>query len=168
MKLIKNATFIVTLFFVITMNAQELSFSEATANTKEITTRYFNDYMNLDFEAMKKQANDDISFNDTTANLIFGVELVEGKIQVFENFNKTYAAILEMKPKFIRTLFSSNVGVFEIELTYQFKADSDKIITIKKMPLIVVLTVKDGKINEHRDYGDYNHFLQQYTKQTKK
>lgn len=168
MKLIKNITLVTLLFFAITMNAQKLSFSEITANTKETTTRYFNDYIQLDFEAMKAQMNDNISFNDTTAKLIFGIELVEGKTQVFENFKKTYAAIVEMKSEVIRTMFSSNVGVFEIQLTYKFKVDAEKIITIKKMPLIIVLTIKDDKISEHRDYGDYNHFLEQYSAQTKK
>lgn len=166
MGLRKISILITTFCFTIAMNAQKkLSFSDVTANTKEITTKYFNDYINLDFEAMKNQASDDISFDDTTAKLIFGIELVQGKKMVFENFKNTYAVIIEMKAAIKRTIFSSNIGIFEIELTYKFEASADKIITISKMPLIVTLTVKDGKIIEHRDYGDYNHFLDQYKKQ---
>jgi limonene-1,2-epoxide hydrolase len=161
---LRKITFLITtLCFTITVNAQKKqSFSDVTANTKEVTTTYFNDYISLNFEAMKKQASDDISFDDTTAKLIFGVELIKGKKKVFENFKNTYAVIVEMKSDIKRTIFSSNVGIFEIELTYKFEATPDKIITITKMPLIVCLTVKDGKIIEHRDYGDYNHFLEQY------
>jgi hypothetical protein len=169
MKLIKNIILVTALFFAITANAQkQLSFTEVTANTKEITTSYFNDYINLDFESMRPQMHDDISFNDTTAKLIFGTELVAGKAKVFENFKKNYAAIVEMKSETIRTIFSSNVGIFEIELTYRFKAGPEKIITITKMPLVITLTVKDGKIMEHRDYGDYTHFIVQYSSQAKK
>lgn len=36
------------------------------------------------------------------------------------------------------------------------------------MPLIVILTVENGKIIEHRDYGDYNYFIDQYNRQIKK
>lgn len=160
-----------TLFIMLlsaAINAQKKpSFSEITAKTKSITTTYFNDYINLDFDSMKSQMNDSISFNDTTAKLIFGIELVEGKAKVYKNFKKTYAAIVEMKSEVVRTMFSSHVGIFEIQLTYKFKVDKEKIITIKKMPLIVVLTVNGNKIIKHRDYGDYNHFLGQYSSQAK-
>lgn len=166
MGLKKISILVMTLCFTITMNAQKkVSFSEVTANTKKITTKYFNDYINLDFDAMKQQASDDISFDDATAKLIFGIELIKGKTKVFENFEKTYAGILEMKANIKRTIFSSNVGIFEIELAYKFKTRKNKIITISKMPLIVTLTVKDDNIIEHRDYADYNVFLEQYKKQ---
>ena len=159
---------LVVLFITVQVSAQQkLSFRDVTENTKEITTSYFNNYINLDFDALEKLANNNISFNDTTAKLIFGIELIEGKTKVFENFKKTYAAIIEMKADIIRTIFSSNVGVFELELTYKFKAGPETVITIRKMPLVVTLTVKDGKIIEHRDYGDYNHFLEQYNSQVK-
>lgn len=166
MGLKKISILVMTLCFTITMNAQKkLSFSDVTANTEKITTKYFNDYINLDFEAMKQQASNDISFDDATAKLIFGIELIKGKAKVFENFKKTYAGILEMKATIKRTIFSSNVGIFEIELTYKFEAGKNKIITINKMPLIVTLTIKDDKVFEHRDYADYNVFLEQYKKQ---
>ncbi|PHS62868.1 MAG: hypothetical protein COB12_10210 [Flavobacterium sp.] len=170
MKTILHFAIILSIVLLATeINAQnKVSFSEITTNTKSITTTYFNDYINLDFDALKSQMDNDISFNDTTAKLIFGIELVEGKKQVFENFKNTYTSIVEMKADIIRTIFSSHVGIFEIELTYKFKVGIEKVITIKKMPLIVVLTVKDGKISEHKDYGDYNHFLEQYSNQTKK
>mgnify|MGYP005991290923 CR=1 FL=1 len=162
----KNRILIALLFVSTVLMAQKKpSFDEATAKTKVITIKYFNDYLKLDFEVLKSQMDNDISFNDTTAKLILGVGLVEGKVKVFENFKKTYASIVEMKSEPIRTMFSSNVGVFEIELTYKFKISADKTITISKMPLIVILTVKDGKVIKHRDYGDYNYFLKQYKAQ---
>lgn len=168
MKSIKIPILLALLFVTTIVCAQEkLSFSDISANTKNITTAYFNAYISLDFEAMKNQVSEDISFNDPTAKLIFGGDLVEGKTTVFENFKKGYAAIIEMNSEITRTIFSGNIGVFEIELTYKFKAGADKIITISKMPLIVILTLKDGKIIEHRDFGDYNIFLKQYSEQTK-
>ena len=163
-KLLVLLLFTSTIFFA----QKRSSFSDITEVTKKITTSYFKNYIQLDFDKMKNQMNDSISFNDTTAKLIFGTKLIDGKKVVFENFKKTYAAITEMKSDIKRTIFSSNVGVFEIELTYKFKATDKKIITISKMPLIIILTVKNGKIIEHRDFGDYNIFLEQYQKQLKK
>ncbi len=144
---------------------KKLSFSDITGNTKKISTKYFNDYIKLNFEGMKSQMHDSISFNDPTAKSIFGIELIEGKTKVLENLKKTYEAIVEMKSEPIRTMFSSNVGIFEVQLTYKFKVDNKKTITINNMPLIVVLYVEKGEIIKHRDYGDYNNFLVQYKKQ---
>jgi ketosteroid isomerase-like protein len=87
-----------------------------------------------------------------------GTKLIEGKVNVYESFKKSYAAIIEMKQEPIRAIFSSNTGIFEIVIKWKFKAGTEKIIAIE-MPLIVVLTVKEGKVIEHRDYGDYNYFL---------
>jgi hypothetical protein len=42
----------------------------------------------------------------------------------------------------------------------------DKEIEIK-MPLVVVLTVKGGKVIQHRDFGVYNYFIEQYNTQMK-
>ena len=168
MKIQKYTTLLVLLFIVTIASAQEKpSFKDITANTKKVATSYFNNYINLDFKAMSNQANEAISFNDTTAKLIFGIELVEGKKAVFENFKVTYASIVEMKSEVIRTMFSSNVGIFETQLTYTFKVSAEKTITISKMPLIVILTVKEDKVIKHRDYADYNHFLEQYNNQLK-
>ncbi len=150
------------------INAQKKeSFSESTATTKKITSKYFLDYFKLDFNTMKDAMHDDISFHDPTAELIMGTKLVEGKANVFESFKKSYAAIIEMRQEPIRTIFSSNTGIFEIIIKWKFKAGPEKIIAIE-MPLIVVLTIKEGKVIEHRDYGDYNYFLKQYKNQMKK
>jgi len=156
---------VVILFLSTTIYAQEkVSFSEATSITKKITVKYFSDYFKLDFDAMKDNMHDDISFHDPTAELIMGTRLVEGRTNVYESFKKNYAAIIEMKQEPIRTIFSSTTGIFEIIIKYRFNDGPDKMITIE-MPLVVVLTVKDGKVIEHRDYADYNYFIEQYNTQ---
>ena len=72
-----------------------------------------------------------------------------------------------MKQETIRTIFSSNTGIFEINLVWKLKNGPDKLITFN-MPLIVVLTIENGKVIGHRDYGDYNYFIEQYNHQIKK
>ena len=156
---------VVILFLSTTIYAQEkVSFSETTSITKKITVKYFSNYFKLDFDAMKDNMHDDISFHDPTAELIMGTRLVEGKTNVYESFKKNYATIIEMKQEPIRTIFSSTTGIFEVIIKYKFKDGPEKIVAIE-MPLIVVLTVKDGKVVEHRDYADYNYFIEQYNTQ---
>jgi len=141
-------------------------FRDSTAICKEVTSKYFNAYINLDFETMKSIMHDNISFQDPTAKFMFEGIKVEGKINVYENFKKSYSSIIEMKQETIRTIFSSNTGIFEVNFVWKFKNGPDQVITIN-MPLIVILTVENGKVIEHRDYGDYNYFIEQYNVQLK-
>ncbi len=122
--------------------------------------------MGLDFDSMKTMMHDNISFEDPTARFVFGGSKIENKVSVYENFKESYAAISEMNQQTVRTIFSSSTGIFEIDLEWKMKNGPDKIITIN-MPLIVVLTVENGKIISHLDYGDYNYFIEQYNNQVK-
>ena len=115
---------------------------------------------------MKELMHDSISFQDPTAKLVFGGKKVEGKSNVYENFKKSYAAIIEINADTTRTIFSSKTAVFELNLTWKFKSAKDREIEIK-MPLVIILSVSDGKVIEHRDYGDYNYFVEQYNMQIK-
>lgn len=156
--------FLLVVFIPTVILAQENAvFKENTAITREICAKYFDAYIKLDFESMKEMMHDSISFQDPTAGLIFGWKKVEGKTNVYENFKKSYATIIEMKEDRTRTIFSSNTGVFELMLTWKFMSAKNREIKIN-MPLVVVLTVKEGKVIEHRDYGDYNYFVEQYEK----
>jgi len=142
-------------------------FRDSTTICKEVTSKYFNAYINLEFDTMMPMMHDGISFQDPTAKFVFGGKKIEGKINVYENFKTSYASIIKMKQETIRTIFSSNTGLFEINLVWKLKNGPDKIITIN-MPLIVVLTIENGKVIRHRDYGDYNYFIEQYNNQIKK
>lgn len=162
--ILKSIIVFLVVFIPTVLLAQENTvFKENTAITREISTKYFDAYIKLDFESMKEIMHDSISFQDPTAKLIFEGEKVNGKSNVYENFKKSYATILEMKTDTTRTIFSSNTAVFELILTWKFKSAKDREIEIN-MPLVVVLTVKEGKVIEHRDYGDYNYFVEQYDK----
>lgn len=164
----KKILLILLAFVSISAFAQKNTiFNDRTSITKEVASKYFKAYFNLDFDTMKSIMHDSISFNDPTAKYLFGGKKVVGKINVYDNFKKSYASIIEMKQETIRTIFSSNTGVFELNLVYKFNNDPDQIITIE-MPLIVILKVENGKVIEHRDYADYNYFMEQYNNQLKK
>lgn len=148
--------------------AQQLKqFNDNTAITKKITTRYFNAYMDLNFETMKKLMHKDISFYDPTSKFIFGSVKVTEKEKVYKNFINNYFSIVDFKKSDLKSFFSSNTGVFKFNLSWSFKEADNKIVTIKNMPLVVVLTIENNKVIEHVDYGDYVHFLKQIKGQNK-
>lgn len=143
------------------------NFKIVSAQTEKIAERYFNNYMALDFDANADLMHDSISFTDPTAKLIFAGKYIEGKANVLANFKTAYASIQKMNFKVNKRIFSSYTAVFELDLHWEFTTEqTGKLIKID-MPLIVILTVKNGKVFEHRDYGDYHHFLKQYNEQSK-
>jgi ketosteroid isomerase-like protein len=157
-----------TLFFTLfTTIFSQANFKTTTAETEKIAQSYFTNYMNLDFDANTVLMHDSISFADPTAKLIFGGKYVEGKAAVLANFKSAYASITKMSYKLNRTMISSYTAVYEIDLHWEFKSGpAGKLIKID-MPLVVILTIKDGKIFSHRDYGDYTYFTKQYGEQSK-
>lgn len=141
-------------------NPQKNEFIDATARTREIATRYFDLYMAMDWDKLETMLHADGSFQDPTAALLFSGEKESGKAAMMKKFREGYASLTSMKADLSRTFFSSSVGVFELDLTFGFRNRQNGITTIT-MPLVVVITVKDGKVIEHRDYGDYTEYLKQ-------
>lgn len=158
----KTFTLILALLLTaLAIDAQEKTpFRDKTDVAQSVATKYFNSYMAMDWERLEALAHDDISFDDPTAELLFGEKRPVGKAAVMKNFRDTYASLTRMSPKLTRSFFSGNFGVFEMDLTFGFKNRQNG-ETLIVMPLVVVITVKDGKVVAHRDYGDYREYLKQ-------
>lgn len=158
----KKYIIILTILFThLAIDAQQkITFKDATDVTQDIATKYFNAYMAIDWNKLDALAHDEITFEDPTAELLFGEKKPAGKQAVMKNFRDTYASITNMTPKLTRTFFSGNSGIFEMDLSFSFKNRQNGITTIT-MPLVVVITVKNGKVIAHRDYGDYREYVKQ-------
>ncbi|HRH43643.1 MAG TPA: nuclear transport factor 2 family protein [Pyrinomonadaceae bacterium] len=157
----KYAIILILLLTAFAANAQQKNpFQEKTEVAQVIATQYFNHYMAIDWDKLGALMHDDITFDDVTAELLFGEKKPVGKENVLKNFRDTFVAITNMTPKLTRTFFSGSIGVFEMDLSFSFKNRQNGITTIT-MPLVVVITVKDGKVISHRDYGDYREYLKQ-------
>lgn len=145
----------------IAVSAQQTNdFKESTSATEDVAAKYFTNYMAMDWDKLEPLMHADITFQDPTAQMIFGEKKPAGKEAVSKNFREGYASLTSMVPKTTRKFFSGNVGVFEMDLTFGFRNRQNGITTIT-MPLVVVITIKDGKVIEHRDYGDYREYLKQ-------
>lgn len=160
----KYAIILFVLLGALAANAQQKNpFPERTAATESLATKYFNTYMAMDWNKLGQFMHDEITFADPTASLLFGEKNPAGKESVLKNFRDGYASLTNMTPKLTRTFFSGDTGVFELDLAFSFKTRKDTVETVT-MPLVVVITVKDGKVIMHRDYGDYRAYLDQIRK----
>ncbi|MGH9946287.1 MAG: nuclear transport factor 2 family protein [Pyrinomonadaceae bacterium] len=156
----KKYAILLILFAAFAANAQQNKFAETTAATKGIATKYFDLYMAMDWDKMEPLMHADITFEDPTAHGMFGDKRPVGKADVLKNFREGYASLTGMKAKLSRTFFSSNAAAFELDLIFGFRNRQNGITTIT-MPLVVTLLIKDGKVIEHRDFGDYTEYVRQ-------
>ncbi len=157
----KYGIIVLILLAAIATNAQQKdSFERNTEITKNVAGKYFNYYMALDWEKIEPLMHDEIEFDDPTAELAIGWQKKPGKANVMKHFREDYASIVNMTPNLTRSFFSGDVAVFEMNLEFSFNGRNDKVITIK-MPLVTTLKLKDGKVIEHKDLGDYREYLKQ-------
>ncbi len=139
---------------------QNTQFRDTTDSTQDVSSKYFDAYMAMDWDKLAPMLHPDATFLDSTAQLLFGENRPVGKDAVIKNFREGYASLTSMKPKPLRTFYSGDTGVFEFDLTFGFRNRQNGITTIT-MPLVVVITVKEGKVISHRDYGDYREYVKQ-------
>ncbi len=164
----KKYVLLFILFAAIAGNAQEKdTFAETTAATKTVASKYFELYMGMDWDKLALLMHNDITFEDPTANILFGEKRPVGKENVLKNFREGYASLTSMKADISRSFFSGEIGIFELDLTFGFR-NRYKTITTVKMPLVVTIAVKDGKVIQHRDFGDYTEYVKQIKAAQKK
>jgi limonene-1,2-epoxide hydrolase len=158
---------IISFLFIVSLSLySQPNFEVITKSTEEVAQKYFKHYFDLEFDQLELLMHDSISFQDPTAEFVFSGELIKGKAPLMEFFKTNYASIIGMNTQINRSIISSGVALFEIDLTWSFEGNTpDEKVTIKKMPLVIILKIKDGKVIEHRDYGDYRVFMEQYRSQ---
>jgi ketosteroid isomerase-like protein len=133
------------------------SLSAITEATRVSADAYFKAYFGKDWKTIERLADEGIRFSDPTAALPFGPSPEKaGNKVLLAAFKKTLTP-LDLDFQSLRTVYSGEYAIYEGSLTWtsHFKQRS---ITAT-VPLISILRVVDGKIVEHRDYADYQPFI---------
>ena len=134
------------------------SYDDVSEATGVVTDAYFAAYISLDWDTLETLLAEDASFEDTTATLVFGPVLSEGRTAMMQRYRIGYAAITHMEFVTDSRMVSGPNGVYQgalhwgLDLGGGLEVDS---VT----PMVIVLTVEDGKIVRHEDYLDYAPFL---------
>lgn len=127
---------------------------EASAATEQVASAYFEAYMTRDWDAMGALLADDAHFTDPTAEILWGKTELEGSTAITEMFRGAFAQTEAMNFTEHRRIFTGAVAVFEGDLHVTGPNPLDGVVTTVT-PMVVILTVKDGKVVSHRDYADY-------------
>lgn len=138
--------------------ASRMTLAERSAQTESVAKPYFEAYIARDWERLEPLLHDDIRFDDATATFVFGAVGKQGKAPLMKAFRETYAAIRAMSFIPASQFVSGEHMVFVGELEWSV-ALADGLVVDTRMPFVVRLQVRNGKILEHLDTADYNPFM---------
>lgn len=138
--------------------AKRPSLAEHSAQTEAIAKPYFDAYIARDWARLEPLLDDHIRFDDATASVVFGAVGKQGKTELMKAFRETYAAIRHMRYHPASQFASGEHMVFVGELEWSLGLP-DGLIVDTRMPFVVRLQVRHGKVLEHQDTADYKPFV---------
>ncbi len=135
------------------------SLAERSAQTEVIAKLYFDAYIARDWDRLEPLLDEQIRFDDATAHLVFGAVGKQGKAVLMKAFRETYASIRDMRFHPQSQFASGEHMVFVGELEWSIGLP-DGLTVGNRMPFVVRLQVRDGKVLEHQDTADYKPFME--------
>lgn len=134
------------------------SYQSAGEATAPIADAYMRAYTGLDWDALEALLAEDANFKDETATLVFGDITSDGREQMMQRFRDGYTNVTHMELDVARRIVSGDIAIFEGTLNWGLRLDDDTIVE-SATPMVLIITVQDGKVIRHRDYIDYAPFL---------
>ena len=166
-------------YFTLILFVNYVSIAQSKENTSnKIALEYMEAYGHWDFDKMKTFYSENIHFEDPTAKDAFKQTFIfEGKENVYTFFKNVFEGKFEnAKPTYVNFVIEKNFtsgsytvinSTFECILpTSWFKKDSNETIFIS-IPFTTVLSIENGLINSHIDYGNYTKYFEQINAQIK-
>ncbi len=168
-------------FYILTLLSVTTLFSMAQVEAKSnhhIAMDYMRAYGQWDFDTMKSFYADQVHFEDVTAKEAFKQAFVfDGKEDVYQFFKHVFANKFEnVKPSYvhfnIQNSFTSNSttvvhSIFDCIIPTSWFDESSTEVILISIPFTTILTIEDGLIVQHLDYGDYDTYFEQIRAQLK-
>ncbi|MEZ4411778.1 MAG: nuclear transport factor 2 family protein [Gemmatimonadales bacterium] len=134
------------------------AYLEASDSSRTVGQEYLQAYIALDWDRIESMLGDAASFQDPTAELIFGGKLVSGRDNMMAKFRTGYAGI-QMSFVETRAVYSGHYAIIEGLLTWSAPLGDGRRVTAKDSPFVLILRIEGGLVVEHRDYADYHPFI---------
>ncbi|WP_109808024.1 nuclear transport factor 2 family protein [Sphingosinithalassobacter portus] len=133
-------------------------YTAVSAATAPVADAYFDAYVSRNWDALEILLAEDASFQDPTATHIFGGVLSQGRQAMMQRFRMGYAGISHMEFVSNRRLYSGETAIYEGVLHWGLDL-GDGTLVDSATPMVILLTVENGKVVRHRDYVDYAPFV---------
>lgn len=132
--------------------------AERSLQTEAVAKPYFEAYIARDWARIEPLLDEQVRFDDATAQVVFGAVGKQGKVELMKAFHEGYAAIRSMRFHPSSQFSSGEHMVFVGELEWSLGLP-DGLVVDTRMPLVVRLQVRNGKVLEHLDTADYKPFV---------
>ncbi|WP_299194133.1 nuclear transport factor 2 family protein [uncultured Erythrobacter sp.] len=140
-------------------DAAEPSYGEIGAATAPVADAYFAAYTSRDWDTLEPLLAENSSFHDPTATHVFGPVRSDGRAAMMERFRVGYAGISHMEFVTSRRMISADTAIYEGVLHWGLDIGGGTLVDTVT-PMVIVLTIEDGKVVSHRDYVDYAPFIE--------
>lgn len=134
------------------------SLAQLSTQTEVIAKPYFDAYIARDWDRLEPLLDEKIRFDDATAHLVFGAVGKQGRSELMKAFRETYAGILAMDFHPTSQFASGEHMVFVGELEWRLGMP-DGLVVDTRMPFVVRIQVRNGKVVDHQDTADYTRFM---------
>lgn len=138
--------------------AKPPSHAAVSAATLDVAARYFAAYVDRRWDDLAPLLGEQASFQDPTAERLFGSVRHQGREAILRLYREGYAAITAMHFVPMRRFASGAVAVFEGQLDWTLRLPDGRLIR-SVAPMVTTLRVADGRVVEHVDLLDYQPFV---------
>jgi ketosteroid isomerase-like protein len=129
-----------------------------TGQTLAVAEPYHRAYMDRAWDTLEPLLAESATFQDPTAEMVFGGQRHVGKPALMKLFREGYASITQMRFEPLRTVASGQHVLFEGTLAWTLRLQSGKLVS-SRMPIVTWVRVQDGLVTEHIDLADYRPFV---------
>ena len=144
-----------------------LSIGKLFAQETHFTDKYIQSYFNLNQEEYSKHLSDSVTWSDPTWNEIDQKSKpVSGKQQVLNHLRNVTLGLTDIKYVIEHQFQSADLYIFEGMFSYSWTDQNNKKFDFSIRD-VTILKIKDNKIIEHTDYGDFKEWKKQYITQSK-
>ncbi|MCV2369813.1 nuclear transport factor 2 family protein [Roseateles oligotrophus] len=135
-------------------------YAALSSETRQLAERYLQAYLRKDWATLEPLMAEQIRFLDPTAKLVFGDVDQHGKPALLKYFHTVYPYIDTHEFKVGSSFVAGNKAVFIAETDWSFAHPGLPVVR-SKAPIILTLTVEDGRVIEHTEMADLQSFLNQ-------
>ncbi|MDC8771824.1 nuclear transport factor 2 family protein [Roseateles albus] len=133
-------------------------YQSASAKTKAIAEAYLHTYIQQDWVHLGEMMDEQISFRDPSAKLVFGELGQEGKSRLIGYFKATYPYIETHSFKLERSFFAGEQAVFIGVSDWSFAPPGQPVVR-SVIPLVIAIQVKHCLVVEHLEMGDLQPYV---------
>jgi len=135
-----------------------MQYRELSEQTRQVAERYLQAYLSRDWAQLFPLMAERIHFADPTAKMVFGDLSQQGKPALMKYFSEVYPYVETHVFKRERSTFAGQHAVFIGESDWSFSLPGHAIVR-SKTPLVLTLTVENGRVTDHQEIADFQSYL---------